>query len=82
MRPREAPLGFVTHEADRWPPVCDDTYNLNETESKTFSIPNFYGTESNSFFDTESNTTQNMEKFSNGEISKPNFHTLVVCDDT
>ena len=62
--------------------VCDDTQNLNETESETFSdtkffrhrihyflIPNFFYTESDTFFfktkffDTESETNKKWESF-------------------
>ena len=54
------------------PPVCDDTQNLNETESKSFfryqifSIPNPILFSISIFFDTESDTIQKI-----GKVLKP-----------
>ena len=49
------------NEASAWKSVCDETQNLNKTESKTFPILNFLIPKSTlfsmpNFSDTESNT--------------------------
>jgi len=68
--------------------VCDDTQNLNETESETFfryriryffryhffPIPKLILFSIPKFSDTESETTKKMEKFRNREVSKPKRH--------
>ena len=65
--------------------VCDDTQNLNETESKTFfryqifpipnpiifPIPNFYDTESDTFFDTKFFQYRIRNHQKNRKVSKP-----------
>ena len=76
--------------------VCDDTQNVNETESETFfryriryffryqifSIPNPILFLIPNFFDTESETIKKMEKFRNREVSKPKRHTLIWMQRT
>ena len=64
--------------------MCDETKNLNETESETFfryqifSIPNPKLFSIPKIFDTESETTKKLEKFRTREVSKPKRHTLSV----
>ena len=64
--------------------VCDETKNLNETESETFFRYQFFPILNpilfsiSNFFATESETNQKIEKFRNREDSKPKRHTLVV----
>ena len=73
--------------------MCDNTQNLNETESENFfryqifpipnPIPNFPDTESDTFSIpifwryTQTQTTQKMEKFRNREVSELKRHTLL-----
>ena len=66
-------------------PVCDDTQNLNQTESETFlryqifpipnpklfSIHNFFDTEPDTFFDTKFCDTESEILLKNGKVSKP-----------
>ena len=65
--------------------VCDDTQNLNETESETFfryqilpipnpilfPIPNIFNTESDTFFDTKFFRYRIRNHLKNGKVSKP-----------
>ena len=65
--------------------VCDDTQNLNETESETFfryqilpipnpilfPIPNIFNTESDTFFDTKIFRYRIRNHLKNGKVSKP-----------
>ena len=65
--------------------VCDDTQNLNETESETFFryqifpipnpilvlIPNLFNTESDTFFDTKFSRYRIRNYLKIGKVSKP-----------
>ena len=65
--------------------MCDDTQNLNETESETFfryqilpipnpilfPIPNIFNTKSDTFFDTKIFRYRIRNHLKNGKVSKP-----------